>query len=228
MVFLFTSSLRHRVGVIGMRGHPPFRQRGVGIIFLELVSRVSGALPAVGDCKQRTYDGSAEVSFPADVVVDGKHPPNDAAVEKGHSQTDSEQQSVVPNHATREKKSGQSIDEATGADVVAVDSEAPKHGSTQEKEPQPNAQGNRAVEVEQKSIEREEAHRVVPKVPPISMQEGVGKDASKSVKRPRMHAVFPPTKLQGFIQHKHAPDGDQESHREPQRISESHAVGDQG
>ena len=56
------------------------------------------------------------------------------------------------------------------------------------------------------------------------MQEGVGEDASESVKGSRMHTVFPPTKLEGFIQDKHAPDGNEESHGEPQRIAESHAV----
>ena len=40
-----------------------------------------------------------------------------------------------------------------------------------------------------------------------------------------MHAELPPTKLEGFIQDKHAPDGDQEGHGEPQGIAEPHAVG---
>ena len=56
------------------------------------------------------------------------------------------------------------------------------------------------------------------------MQEGVGENATDSVNRSRVHAVLSPPKLEGFVQYKHAPDGNQEGHGEPQRIAKSHAV----
>jgi len=75
----------------------------------KFVHRVLGALPAVRERKKGADDGAAQMTFPADVVVDRKHPPHDASVQEGHCKAHSEQEPVLAHDSTGEKEGGQPI-----------------------------------------------------------------------------------------------------------------------
>jgi hypothetical protein len=65
--------------------------------------------------------------------------------------------------------------------VVSIHGKTPQHETTEKEQPQPNPQRNGPIEVEQKTIEGEETHGVVPQMSPIPVQKGVGEYARQSL-----------------------------------------------
>lgn len=207
-----------------MGRHPPFGQRSFRILFFKSVGRVERALSAEGHSQRHTHDGATEVTFPADVVVNGQHPPHNPSVQEGHRKAHTKQKTVVSNDAAGEQEGCQTIDDAAGTDVVAVDREPPKEQAAGKKEPQPNPQCDASIEVKEEAVQGEKAHGVVPQVSQISMQERVGQHPGQSFPLPRMNAVFAPPQSKHVIQGIDRPNGQQKRHGEPQGVRQAHAV----
>ena len=110
--------------------------------------------------------------------------------------------------------------------MIAAAGHCPEQHATRKEQPEPNPQGDRAIEKKQEGIQREETHGVIPQVSPIAVKERISEDSDEALRFPWTKAKLSPTQFIQFIEREDRPDGEQKKECEEEGIGQSHLVSD--